>query len=361
MEGKNSAYTKLYNRRRVLSLLQRSPLSRAELSRQMGLTRAAISLITEELIAEGLICQSQETIHAAGPGRAPIALKLCSGARYAVGVSLSRSGALVGIEDLCGTVITQKPLTEQTPEGLICAIRFLIRDLPKDKILGIGISSPGPVDPQSGTILNPPGFPHWSNCPIGTLLEKALGLTVYLEKDANAAALYNRRNGDFPEKDDFLLLYMSGGVGSSIISQGRLLRFCELGHTSICHDGPLCSCGNRGCLEVYASIGGIIQQFDCDNWEDLMASPQAEQALALQAEYLATAIGNCSNMVPIGAVLLDGKMQKYSAQLLPLVAQKLAGRCLSGQIPRLLPALSSSHTRLQSACSIVFSHYLEEE
>lgn len=360
MEGKNSAYTKLYNRRRVLSLLQRSPLSRAELSRQMGLTRAAISLITEELIAEGLICPSEKSMQTTGPGRTPTNLELCSGALFAVGVSLSRSGAWVGMEDLKGNVICQKQVAEQTPEGLIAAISKIIAKTPKEKILGIGISAPGPVDSAKGIILNPPDFPLWSNCPIGAWLSEALDLPAYLEKDANAAALYNRRNGDFPEKDDFLLLYMGGGVGSGVISQGKLLRFCELGHTSICHDGPVCSCGNRGCLEAYASIGSILKQYPYDSWEALMASPQAAQVLSMQAEYLATAIGNCANMIPLGAVLLDGKMLQFSDRLLPLVEQRLQGRCLSGTAPKLMPALSGRYTRLQSACSIVFSHYLEE-
>lgn len=361
MEGKNSAYTKQYNRRRVLSLLQRSPLSRAELSRQMGLTRAAISLITEELIAEGLICPAQKSAHSAGPGRAPTNLELCEGALFAVGVSLSRSGALVGLEDLKGNVLCREQVPEQTPEGLISAISKIIAEIPKEKILGIGVSSPGPVDSAKGLILNPPDFPLWSSCPIGKLVHDAFDLPVYLEKDANAAALYNRRNGDFEEKDDFLLLYMGGGVGSGVINQGKLLRFTELGHTSICYDGPVCSCGNRGCLEVYASIPSILKNYPYDSWEELMASKQAEEVLSMQAQYLATAISNCANMIPIGAVLLDGKMQKYSDHLLPLVEQYLQGRCLSGTCPKLMPALSSRYTRLQSACSIVFSHYLEEE
>ena len=360
MEGKNASYTKVYNRRRVLSLLQRCPMSRAELSRQMGLTRAAISLITEELISEGLICISEKSLRSEGPGRAPTALELCAGTLFAVGVSLSRSGALVGTEDLKGNVIALQQVREQTPDGLIAAIKALIADTPEEKILGIGISAPGPVDSAAGKILNPPDFPLWSSCPIGTLLHDALGLPVYLEKDANAAALYNRRNGDFDCKDDFLLLYMGGGVGSGVISQGKLLRHTELGHTSICHNGPVCSCGNRGCLEAYASINSILKQYPYENWDALMASPQAAQVLAMQAEYLATAIGNCANMIPIGAVLLDGKMQKYSSRLLPLVAQRLEGRCLNGISPKLLPALSGPHTRLQSACSIVFNHYLEE-
>ena len=271
MEGKNSAYTKSYNRRRVLSLLQCAPLSRAELSRQMGLTRAAISLITEELISEGLIRESKEAQQSSGPGRAPTNLQLCDGVLFAVGVSLSRSGVLVGLEDLKGNVLCQLEVEQQTPEGLITAIRQVIGNT--QKILGIGVSSPGPVDSVNGKILNPPNFPHWSNYSIGEILGNAFSLPVYLEKDANAAALYNRRNGDFEEKDDFLLLYMGGGIGSGIISQGRLLRHCELGHTSICHDGPVCSCGNRGCLEAYASIDSILKNHPCDSWETLMATP----------------------------------------------------------------------------------------
>lgn len=364
MEGKNSAYTKQYNRRQVLALLQQQPLSRAELSRQMGLTRAAISIITEEMISAGMIRASKNPQQTAGPGRTPTALEICEGAFYAVGISLGRNGCQAGIEDLSGKVLAYQDIDEQSPQGLIDAVHSLLRStaVRKEKLLGIGISSPGPVDADGGVILNPPDFPLWSNCPICEILSKALDLPVYLENDANAAALFNHRNGNFPEKDHFLLLYTDCGVGSGVISQGRLLRSCELGHSSIDFNGPVCSCGNRGCLEMYASINRLLDKFpQYKSWEELMASPDRAAALSLEADYLAAAIINFSNIIPIGAVLLHGRLHPVSQELSALIKQRIQGRSLSGNNIRIMSALYNAQAPIQSACSIVFRHYLDAE
>ena len=364
MKGKNSAYTKQYNRQQVLSLLRQAPMPRADLARKMGLTRAAISLITEELIDAGLIRESLKAIPSVGPGRSPTPLELRPGTLFAIGISLGRKKVQIGITDLCGTVVEQAIVLQQNPEGLIHALDKLLRktDIPREKILGIGISSPGPVDSQAGMILNPPDFPNWSHCPICKLLSDALQLPAYLENDANASALFNRQNNDFAEKDNFLLVFMDYGVGSGVVSQGRLLRFCELGHASINYNGPVCSCGNRGCLEMYASTKMLLAQFPQYNtFEQLMSSPHKQTVLQSEADYLAVAIINLSNIIPIDAVLFDGALHKYTPELLPLIEEKIKNRALSEKPIRLLNALHNEAVPIQSACSIVFSNYLTTE
>lgn len=361
MEGKNAAYIKIYNRRRVLALLRQSPLSRAELSRKIHLTRAAISMITDELMAEGAV-QEAAKLPTRGPGRTATALQICKDVFYAIGISLNRSSCQVGIEDLGGGVVAQKTVRLQTPEGLIREIRQLLaaHHIPAEKLLGIGISSPGPVDAQAGVILNPPDFPMWSGCAICDALSQSLGLPAYLENDANAAALYNCMNGDFPEKDNFLLLYLDNGVGSGAIYQGRLLRSCELGHTSIDLNGPACSCGNRGCLELYAAPERLLLEFPVyKTIPALLDSKDAEAALQSEAKYLSAAIINFSNLVPVDAVLLDGQLQ--DDRLLAMIEDKIRGRTLSGKHIRLLSAITDPGNRIQSACSIVFSRYLDAE
>ena len=122
MKGRNSAYTKQHNRRRLLGILRQSPVSRAELSRRMGLTRAAISLIADELIAEGVIRESTHQTLTGSPGRAPTLLKICENAYYAVGISLRRSGCMIGIEDLSGQLLLSKVLSL----SFNCPSRFVI-------------------------------------------------------------------------------------------------------------------------------------------------------------------------------------------------------------------------------------------
>ena len=92
-----------------------------------------------------------------------------------------------------------------------------------------------------------------------------------------------------------------------------------------------------------------------------MASPHKEDALTVEADYLAAAIINLSNLIPIDAVLFDGVLQQYTGDLLPLVADRISGRSLSERPIRLLNALQDNTAPIQSACSIVFSRYLTTE
>lgn len=372
MEGKNSAYTKQYNRRRLLGLLRQRPISRAELSRAMGLTRAAISLIADELIAEGVIRESSAQPDFSGPGRTPTMLKICDGAYYAVGVSLRRSGCKVGLEDLAGTLLASQDVLlpqaapEQRVEIIAGGIRSLLEEagIPRSRLLGVGVASPGPVDRESGCVLNPPNFPGWEHCPVAAMLEKRLQVPVYLENDACAAAMYNYMENDFSEKENFALLFVDCGIGSGIISGGKVLRSLggftpELGHTSIDFRGPKCSCGNRGCLERYASIDRLTEEFGYHSWAALMASPDREKALDREADYLAAGIVNLCNMAHLEAVLLGGRLHSCSAELLPRLESRVRGRVLLGQTPKFLPALKGADAYVRSACSVAFCRFLE--
>lgn len=375
MEGKNAAYTRLYNRRRVLDLLRRRPTSRAELARMMGLTRAAISLIADELIAEGVIRESSAQPETVGPGRTPTLLKLCKGAYFAVGVSLRRSGCKVGLGDLSGELLACREVslhahTDAEPRVAQIAVEIetmlKAAGIPHSRLLGVGISAPGPVDHAAGRVLNPPDFPGWENCPVTSLLEARLNIPVYLENDACAAALYNCMTRDFPERDNFGLILVDCGVGSGIVSQGKILRSlggftCELGHTSIDFNGPLCSCGNRGCLERYAALDQLAARFGKESFEALMASDRREEALDLEADYLAAGIVNLRNMVHLEAVLLGGRLQEYTRELLPRLESRVGGRTLSQAPLRFLPAVMGSDAFVKSACNIAFNRFLETE
>ena len=373
LEGKNSAYTKQYNRRRMLGLLRQRPTSRAELSRAMGLTRAAISLIADELIAEGIIRESSAQPEFSGPGRTPTMLKICDGAYYAVGVSLRRSGCKVGLEDLTGTLLASQDVdlpvqadAEQRVTRIAKGVQALLEEtgLPRSRLLGVGVAAPGPVDREEGLLLNPPDFPGWENCPVVSMLEEKLGVPVFLENDACAAAMYNYMEHDFPERENFALLFVDCGVGSGIISDGKVLRSQggftpELGHTSIDFRGPKCSCGNRGCLERYASIDRITEEFGYDSWSSLMASPDREKALDREADYLAAGIVNLCNVVQLEAVLLGGRLHSFSTELLPRLEARVRGRVLSRGTLRFLPALKGADAYVRSACSVAFCRFLE--
>jgi len=372
--ARNAEYTKLYNRKLFLRLLRNGPLSRAQIARRMGLTRAATSLIAEELLKENLVEERAAT--ASKRGRTPIPLALRRGAFYAGAVYLNRTGCRIGIVDMNGSVLCQKELllersgTEKLDilcrelEGLISQ-----SGISRDKLVGVGISAPGPLDGESGTILNPPRFRIWHQTEICGHLQHKLRCPVYLENNASCLARYNLGKPEACGSEDFLLLLVDSGVGSGVISGGRVLKGAgyftgELGHTSIDFRGRQCSCGNIGCLEAYAAVEHLLEGSRFESWKQMIdalpADREASRLLILEAEYLAAGIVNLSHTVSIDTVLLAGDIL-YGAQMLaPLLEQRVNRLTMrSATLPvRVLPACTGADMKLLAAADVAFGRFL---
>lgn len=370
---KNALFTKQYNRQQVLRMLRQSPLSRAELARQTGLTRAAISLIAEELIETGVLRESSHT-PAAARGRTPVLLELCPDAFYCLGIHINRQRCRIGICDFAGSLVEETVLypegnADETVDRIAQTCEALLkhRSLPREKILGVGVVTPGPVDSQSGEIRNPPGFTAWWDYPICQRLTQKLGLPVHLENEANAIAMHNYMDYTFPGKDNFLLLLLQeDGVGSGVFSGGCLLRSAqgytgELGHTSIDFRGAPCACGNRGCLENYVTAKALLQQFPAESWETLLLSEKRSDVIDYTAQCIGAALINFLNTVSVETVLVVGDLFPEKEALLAKLAQTVEGRTLSrGQKNvALLPALQCRRASILAACSIALCRYLD--
>ena len=206
---RNAEYTKEYNRKLILRILRKNPISRAEIARLTGLTRASVSLIATELLMEGKIKELKPV--SGQRGRMPTPLAICSDAGYAVGIYLNRNGCTVGIVDISDSILVQERIRlqrgsrEENLEGLRCAIERLIEssNVAREKIWGIGISAPGPLDGEKGEILNPPMFDLWHNAPIGPWLSEKTGLPVFLENNATCLASYYYDNQEVGGKREF--------------------------------------------------------------------------------------------------------------------------------------------------------------
>jgi glucokinase len=132
------------------------------------------------------------------------------------------------------------------------------------EITGIGIGAPGPVNPTTGVIYEAPNLTGWRNVPLRTLISERFGRPTFLGNDANVAALAEATFGVARGIQDMVYLTISTGIGSGIIAGGRISSgahglAAEAGHTIIKPDGPLCGCGNRGCLEMLASGPAIAR------------------------------------------------------------------------------------------------------
>lgn len=373
--ARNAEYTKEYNRKMFLRLLRTEPMSRAEVARRMGLTRAATSLIAEELLSEGLIVET-----AAGTtrrGRTPVPLALRRDAGYAVGVYLNRDGCTAGLVDMCGNVLTQDRLrledtaAEEKLELLVHDIERMIQDalIPREKIVGVGVSAPGPLDGERGMILNPPRFDLWHHTDIGTILRQRLQMPIYLENNASCLARYNQGKPESGGSEDFLLLLVDSGVGSGVVSGGKVLKGAgyftgELGHTTIDWRGKPCACGNVGCLETYAAIPNLLRATPFTRWQDVMDSlefdPIAREIVLRETDYLAAGIVNLTNMVSVDTVLLAGDLRYKAEQLCPILEEKVNNRIMRRDIlpVRVLPSCSGPNARVQAAADVAFGRFL---
>ena len=135
---------------------------------------------------------------------------------------------------------------------------------PQDGVRAIGIASPGPLDPHTGTILATPNIPEWQNFPLTAKLFQHFNVPTYLDNDANMAGLAEWQFGAGKGHQDLVYLTISTGIGGGVISNGCLLQGfhgmgAELGHMIIDPDGPLCGCGKRGHIESFASGPSIAR------------------------------------------------------------------------------------------------------
>jgi glucokinase len=185
---------------------------------------------------------------------------------------------------------------------------------PKEKVDAIGIASPGPLDPYTGTILATPNIPEWQNFPLAAKLCKHFDVPVHLDNDANMAGLAEWQYGAGQRHQDLVYLTISTGIGGGVISSGHLLQGfhgmgAELGHMLIDPSGPVCGCGYRGHVESFSSGRSIAryvnEQISTGQKSTLQAGPDltAHQVAdaALQGDPLAiSAFARAGHYLGIG-------------------------------------------------------------
>ncbi|MBY8879247.1 ROK family transcriptional regulator [Actinacidiphila acidipaludis] len=263
---------------RAATLTGGTALSRPDLAERTGLTPQAVSKITARLREEGLV-EEAGRLPSTG-GKPSTGLRLAAGSRYAVGVHLDGETLTAVLTDLAGRTVAERsaPLSLDRPvaEGL-AAVTAQVRGavaLAPGPVLGVGVGMRGPLDHRTGVLHRVTGFPHWAGVPLRDELAARLGLPVAVDKNTNTAALavlaappgaqYPSAGAPAPGPggESFAYLHLGTGLGAALVLDGTLHRggrtgAGEFGHQAVQLDGPLCPCGNRGCLEALclAAVG----------------------------------------------------------------------------------------------------------
>lgn len=186
---------------------------------------------------------------------------LSSSADTIIGVDIGGTKVAAGLVDHSGKILSQvrRPMVANAePDAALEAVTSAIDALSASGSLGIGMCAPGPLDPKTGVVINPPNLPCWRNFPLVTRVAEKYGVPVKLDNDANAAALAETRWGAARGYHYVFYATIGTGIGTGIVLDGRIYHghtgaAGEGGHVSIDYNGPLCSCGKRGCIEVLAA------------------------------------------------------------------------------------------------------------
>ncbi len=224
-----------------------------------------------------------------------------------IGVDLGGTKILAAVVDGEGVVraaVKTGTRAEQGPDKVIKRIIKATRQavdragVAWEQIVGLGVGAPGPIDPESGTVFQPPNLPGWDEVPLGPRLSEALGLPVRMENDVNLGAWGEFVLGAGRGTRDMIAIFVGTGVGGGVILDGKLrsgFRHAagEVGHMVLLADGPVCGCGKRGCLEALASRTAIerdIRLGIAAGRESLMTKLTAGGSKALTSGTLAKAL-----------------------------------------------------------------------
>ena len=249
-----------------------APVSRAQIAVATGLNKSTVSSLVEDLIGRQLIHETG--INPGSPGRPATFLEINPQAGSIIGVEFGVDFVAVALTDFARTILWRETVNTSPAETqykmiaqtLSLAHRAMTVSRERNfDMLGIGLAAPGPVDLNEGLLVYAPNL-QWKNVPLRQIFSESTGLKVFVENDANAAAIGEHLFGTARNDTDFVLVYIGVGIGGGLFLNGKLYRgkngyAGEIGHSPILGE-PVqspCHCGNFGCWEAYANQHKIIQ------------------------------------------------------------------------------------------------------
>ncbi len=237
--------------------------------------------------------------------------------RSVIGVDLGGTNLRTALISPSGDILFKQKEATEAAQGHARVIAKLIDHIRQQQefarkvgrtVVGVGVGAPGVIHAHRGVVVTSPNFPDWDNLPLKQELESAVGIPVSIENDANAAALGEQWRGAAQGIKSMIFLTLGTGVGGGIVLDGKIWHGAdgmagEVGHMTILPDGRRCGCGNRGCLEMYASSRGIVLNYQ----ERIRAQGHSEplSSLTSSAVYQAASKGD-----PLAARVME-EMGRY--------------------------------------------------
>lgn len=392
IDGSNHQATRIINRSLVLKMICTGEnLSRIDIARRTGLSKMSITNIVNGLIADGYVMEtgnSADVPSSATSGRKPVFLAANTGKYMILGLYISRDYIAATLNNLKCEIILEKKCsfsTEESPDTFMEKILGITESVissakaEKKTIIGIGVSCIGPLDIKNGIILEPTNFYNLRGIPLKKLLEERFGYEVFVNNDMNASALAENLFGKGKSTGNFIYVGVTNGIGAGIVANNSLfdgdMGFAgEIGHVTINYDGPKCSCGNNGCLELYASIPEIVKQakllsqgttsalqaLSDIEWPDIVSYAHKGDTLALQliellVDYISHGLVTLINFFDPQAIYLGHDMALAGPMAAEMLQARISRRFFSSRYKNIPVEISAFgyHTPLAGSAAII--------
>jgi glucokinase len=312
--------------------------------------------------------------------------------KYAIGVDIGGTNIKLGIISDAGKIVKKgmvETRAEGGPEVVVSQIKKGITELllkNDKKIAGVGIGCAGTVNQEKGIVENPPNLPKWDKVPLGRLIKRAFGYDVFLDNDANAAAIGEMHFGTGKSLKSFIMVTLGTGIGGGIIVNKKIYHgdfgaAGEIGHTVIDYNGPKCNCGSFGCIEAYVGNHYLVKriQKDIQNVQDTkiwdlinhdieklsprvideaaQAGDEYARSIIVQlGEYLGYAFASLANILERSEFIVGGGVAGFGKPLFDAAQKKAAERALKsiGKRIKVRPAKLKNDAGIQGSSALVF-------
>ncbi len=384
-KGKNLRYLRENNTREVLKYLAlNGDCSRIKLSKELGLSKMTITNIVNDLIKNEYIYESEvagkENIGCTGPK--PIMLSVRHNKLIAVGIYISRERLICSLSDIASGefyVDQYKLNISNVRATFINNISHLIEKAleylgeKKKYVIGIGIATVGLVDTCSGVLVRSTDFLGDTELPVKEILEAKFHIPVFTSNDAQAAIIGEQLYGYGRKYSNYLYLGITYGIGSAVISEGKLITgrkgfAVEAGHMSIDYNGKKCDCGNRGCLELYASLPVLLSKSKTGSIDELLECYEKGNVIAITVmeefiNALSVALTNLTNIFDVEIIIFGHEGSLITPDILAKIQENVNRSTFVNHEKDVQIVTSTFGTLagLRGASSVVFSKFFDGE
>ncbi|MBA0052047.1 ROK family transcriptional regulator [Streptomyces sp. AJS327] len=342
--GSQSSLHRANLERVVRAVRMAGSLTQAEIARGTGLSAATVSNIVRELKEGGTV---QVTPTSSG-GRRARAVALSGDAGIVVGVDFGHSHLRVAVGNLAHQVLAEEAepfdVDASAAEGFDRAEALVHRlvaeaGIHHEKIIGVGLGVPGPIDVETGVLGSTAILPGWTGTNPRNELAARLGVPVHVDNDANLGALGEQVWGDARGVNDLAYIKVASGVGAGLVINGRVYRgpggtAGEIGHITLDESGPVCRCGNRGCLETFTAARYVLPLLHSSHGAGLTmpevvrlagaGDPGCRRVVADVGRHIGSGVASLCNLLNPAMVVLGGDLADAGDLVLEPVRDSVA-------------------------------------